>query len=343
MSSPRKILFAANDPGGAQAIAPVIAELLRQGDECGGIATGPAQEIFSRTRVPFQAGGSLSDEALDKWVDAFEPSVFLAARSVDDAAIDKRVLLRLREKDVPSIYVLDFWNYYTQWFSSPGTKDLFYLPDIICVMDERARDDMIKEGFPAERLRITGNPHFDHFADGISRGNENKHQILFISQPISENMAEHSFTEFDALRDIVELLRDSPEYSLSIRLHPKERVDKYNDYLSATVQISKNETLEAALSEAGCVIGMFSPVLMQAAIAGKPTISYQPNLKANDPLPTNALGITKLACSPEELRQWLSVYKGGAFPSAETSVMQLFPKGATVRVIAVLDTLFPER
>src|SRR5207248_11353111 len=63
---------------------------------------------------------------------------------------------------VPSVYVLDFWSNYWQRFSDSG-KDLKFLPEKICVMDNAAEEAMIAEGIPPDRIAVTGNPHFEDF------------------------------------------------------------------------------------------------------------------------------------------------------------------------------------
>ena len=49
---------------------------------------------------------------------------------------------------------------------------------------------MIAEGFPDDRLRITGNPHFEHFTEHITREAEERSRVVFVSQPIRQDAAE---------------------------------------------------------------------------------------------------------------------------------------------------------
>ena len=125
----------------------------------------------------------------------------------------------------------------------------------------------------------------------------------------------------------------------SIRCHPREERVKFDAYLNERVATAGEATLEETLSKAGLVIGMFSPVLMQSALAGKPTISYQPERTGGDPLPTNVLGITQEPKNEKELDGLLSAYVKGTFPRAKSGVGNLWPKGATLRVVAVIDQL----
>lgn len=340
MNSSKKILFCANDPGGGNAILPVVQTLLKRGNTCEGLLTGPAREIFTRAGVPFQDAEELEDSALESIVGTYAPDLLLAGGSVG-ATVDKRVLRFFQSRKLPSVYVLDFWNYYGNRFAQ-AREDSTHLPTRICVVDERMKREVIHEGVPAGRLVETGNPYFDHFTDGITSDQEDRSLALFISQPIKKDTQHKAsitrgFNEYSALDGVIRSLL--PEMKLSIRLHPRDEKKKFTAYLNDRITISVETTLEEALSKAGLVIGMFSPVLMQGALAGKPTISFQPNMKGEDPLPTNALGITQAARNENELRALIEKYQQGQFPKPKEKVENLWPKGATERVVAVIDAL----
>ncbi|MBI4065733.1 hypothetical protein HY412_00875 [Candidatus Kaiserbacteria bacterium] len=336
----KKVLFSANDLGGAQAILPVVVALRKKGWKCAGILTGPARGAFKRPGVPFDDGSEMADEMLASYIDTHEPDVFLAGRSVAHT-VDKRMLPMLKERDIKSLYVLDFWNYYSQWFSDKD-KDFKYLPTIICVMDEMARADMLSEGFPPQCLRVTGNPHFEHFSDGIPQGTGEKYRILFISQPISMTdpkgkSSVYGFNEHEVFKALLLAWSSLPnEFYLQIRLHPKEDRHRYDEYLNERVTIAQEPAIEEAIAQAGLVVGMFSPVLMQALAAGKPIISYEPNLVGADPLPTNRLGLTNRLNNEEELADALLAYADGRMQGTQTDLSAIWPPGATERIIAEL-------
>lgn len=339
----KKALFSANDLGGAQAIMPVVDALTRRGWECRGVLTGLARGVFGRGAISFDDGSAMTDEDLSAYINAHQPNIFLAGRSVA-YTVDKRMLLMLRERNIPSVYVLDFWNYYHQWFSDTDT-DFKYLPDIVCVMDEMARQDMIAEGFPSERLRVTGNPHFEHFADGIERGAGDPHRILFMSQPIKAltpagKPPEYEFDEIEVFEALERAFLTLPgEYCLQIRLHPKEDPHHYDSYLGERISLATEPTLEEAIAEAGLVVGMFSPVLLQALAAGKPVISYEPGLTGVDPFPTNRLGLTKRLDSEPELAEALRNYAEGKLKSVPVDLSAFWPSGAAESIADYCEKL----
>ncbi|PIR83416.1 hypothetical protein COU19_00445 [Candidatus Kaiserbacteria bacterium CG10_big_fil_rev_8_21_14_0_10_56_12] len=320
------VLVAAQDPGGANAVAPVAEALVRRGHTVVATVEGAARDVFLRRNLPL---GNCND-----------PSVVLLATSGGES-VEKRVTEQLRGT-VPTIAVLDFWSNYWQRFSSPGTKDFAYLPDVVCVMDTVARDEMIADGFAPEHLRVTGNPHFDHFADGITHEKEDAHRVLFISQPIREDALVPGFPpaasdEYEALETTIAALPST--HRLCIRLHPREPADKYERYLGDRVQIALEPTLEEALSVSGLVVGVASQVLLQAAAADKKVLCYEPVLEGPDELVSNRIGVTTRIESPEELRAALHQYAEGKWPYQTKPVHEVWPAGATERVIVVLDEL----
>ncbi len=305
-----RVLFSAQDPGGKNAIIPVIKALKNEGAEVG--------------------------------ENVKNPDIFIAGTSGGDSP-DKHIMKELGK--TPSLYVLDFWLNYWQRFSTIGKKDFAFLPSCVCVMDDIAKEEMIAEGFPAERLIVTGNPHFDHFADAITHENEEAERILFISQPVSSlaNLAGFSpvaYDEYATLNDLLCILKTLPEnYYVSLRLHPKESSDKYTEYLDARVRRAQEPTLEEALSHSGLIVGMSSPVLMQAAAAGKKVVSYEPVLTGQDPLVSNRFGVTTRIETKEMLASAFSAYTRGEWPFVTRPLRGVWPTGATERVVRAVHTL----
>ncbi len=302
------VLTACQDPGGCNSIAPVAAALAARGERVGNTIADPDIVLLGTS-----GGPSIEKEATVRW------------RGV-----------------VPTVAVLDFWSNYWQRFSGPGGKDFRYLPDMVCVMDDIARDEMLAEGFPPERLAVTGNPHFDHFADGVTREGEDPRRILFISQPIRLDGALPGFVapavdEYALLDALLAAL--PPGHMLSIRLHPRDIRDKYDRYLNSRVSVAQEATLEEALSHSGLVIGPATPVLMQAAAAGKKSLCYEPALAGPDTLVSNRAGVTVRIDSPQALQSALAAYAAGEWPFKTRPMREVWPVGATGRVVDIVQSL----
>lgn len=315
-----KILVSAQDPGGTNSVLPVATELIRLGHEVVAEAEGVARDMFTTRSISL---GTFSD-----------PAVVLLGTSGGES-VEKRVTRDMRSK-APTVAVLDFWSNYWQRFSSAGVKDFAYLPDLICVMDEIAKEEMIAEGFPPEKIVVTGNPHFDHFAETITRDTEDKKRILFISQPMRMDGDMPGFTPPDVDEyTILETLRDFLPigHTLFIRLHPRDVADKYDVYLSDRVCLAPEATLEEALSASGLIIGVATPVLIQAVAAGKKALSYESVRVHRDDMVSNRTGVTTRIDSPEELARALNEYATGILSTPRRAMRDVWPAGATERVV----------
>ena len=314
-----KILFSASDPGGGNAILPVIHELQKQKIELFGIVDGPSKEIFNREKINFLDAQLINPNQLAEILSAFNPDLFVSGTSWG-ATIDKQILLWCKNQAVKSIYVLDFWTNYWQRFSREG-KDFYFLPDYICVMDDLAKKAMCAEGFSSDILVVTGNPHFDHFIDDIQNDKEITGRILFVSQPLrhlgaQETIEEYGYDEYKTLGDLLKAMRDAPRnFELIIRLHPKEDACKFDSLMAVNgVRVAKDDlsNVQESISRSELVIGMNSMVLFQAAIAGKNVISYQPGLKREDSLISNQLGFSELITDYDRLVGKLKGYFAGS-------------------------------
>ena len=311
----KSIILSASDPGGANAVLPLVQPLSKKFDLhiiLGGVGKG----IFKKSGVKFIDGDRLGKMELGRLIAKFHPDLFLAGSSFGHT-VDKRILGLLKGK-AKTIYILDFWSNYWQRFSSNRIKDFKYLPDLICVMDDLAKREMIKEGFDSKILKVTGNPYFDSFSKKVGSRLEEKNRILFVSQPYSSGEKEvatnFGYNELSSLADIMAVLKSFGSYKLVIRPHPKDNPKKFYKIIKENKNFSLDNDADAGLSiaKADIIVGMNSTMLLQAALAGKKVISYQPELtKSKDILISNKMGLSKLITDKVELKGVMGNYFNG--------------------------------
>lgn len=336
MAHAKKILLSAFDIGGGNAVFPVAEKILK--DKKSPILLmigGPSKEIFKKKRIKFIDVDSLQFGDLKKLVIDFQPDFLISGTSAG-LTFDKKILDDLKKIGTKSIYILDYWANYWQRFSSEK-KDFRYLPDMICVMDEKAKTEMLEEGFDSRTIFVTGNPYFDYFQKNITKRSEIKSQILFLSQPISEKEGV-SYDEFTAIEGVLKVLRagDFPhDFSVIIRPHPRENSEKFGRYIDSKIKIDDKTSVEKLLSKSGLVIGMTSMVLFQAAIAGKRVISYQPNLKTKDFSMKGEFGIGHLATSEKDLKDFITRHFNGTFPDSG-KISDIIVPHATENIIKII-------
>ncbi|GBR75481.1 glycosyl transferase GTB-type super family [Candidatus Termititenax persephonae] len=267
-----RIMFFAHDPGGANAIAPLVTEF------SGSLvfAKGPALPVLWGSK-------ELPENALEK----YKPDFLLTGTSANDFT-ERYLWKRAAELGIKSMAVLDFWVNYGIRFSQYGTKDLSkfakscdFLPTWICVPDELAKKEMVADGVPENIILPLGNPHFEHIARQAERLGDVK-QILtkkptlitFFSQAFTEDLGQGC--EKQVFEDLLVLAQKRSEVAIVLQKHPKETLAKWEKYSDTNIIVdAKFSTLEL-LKSSDIVVGINSVVLVEAMLLGKRKIlSYQ--------------------------------------------------------------------
>ncbi|MDR3400895.1 MAG: hypothetical protein P4L99_00225 [Chthoniobacter sp.] len=283
-------LFLAGDPGGAAALLPVIQQWPK-----------PTKVFAYRHALQMFRDAGLTVKSLDEMNATLaqaetllrqeQPAFLCAATSANKVDWERYFFVASRRLGIPSVGLLDYWSNYAARFTLESKLDA--LPDTIAIMDERARAEMIADGFPAERLSITGQPVLDQVrrwhADlpaGSRSGfrarfgmSDEMRVFLFVSQPLREMRStvgaatESSTDEFACLKQLLEAVdRVASPKLLLIKLHPRESADKYQALLSSvafptlTVELQQHRW-ELCLA-ADAVLGMDSMLLEEALAMG---------------------------------------------------------------------------
>jgi hypothetical protein len=311
----KKIVFAAHDAGGMDAILPIFKKFKRNKKiQLLNLFSGPALKISQREKIVSEDAEKYKMEEIEKMVSVFQPDLIFTGTS-SGIHIEKILLRIARKLGFKILAIMDFWINYNLQFSFNPTGILLPidLPDYILVMDDLAKKEMISEGFPAEKLIITGNPHFDDFKKFRSPAGV-KEKIIFIDQHFSELVKcgiheDLGYNELDAFSGAVSVLEEIGwKGDLIIKFHPgSQSQSRYDEIIKKSFLAIKKAPLEESLhslfNKSNFVFGMTSILLFEAALGGKPVLSYQPGLKRKlDPLVTNRLGISHFAYSYPELQ-----------------------------------------
>jgi hypothetical protein len=352
-----RVLALAGDAGGARALLPVVRWLrsAREVDvECR--AYRAAASIWAET-------GFRPGNAGDADVGGFDRA--LLGTTVAPEQYEVRVTRQARELGVRTVTVLDFWSNYRQRFTSGQGE--FVLPDVIAIMDEQASREMREAGFPADVLRVTGQPAFDDLAAldveavgargrellaGAFAGAPPELLILYASQPLSQlyRREELGFHEHEVLRDVVEALGDvlrahGRRATLLVKPHPRE--------LGAPFRLPPPPGAELAVclltdgwvghreaaAASDLVIGMNSMALLEACLLRRRVLTYQPGLMLPDPLPSNRFGWSRAVYDSRDLRGALAAELfDAAARQARLRILSAVevPCGATERVLHLL-------
>jgi hypothetical protein len=278
-----KVLAAVHDPGGVRALYPVLAMLgSQEAVQLEIIAESDAGRYLDSMGVPFTLPPmELSADVAGRLLANSRPAVLVTGTSW--GSILEQVLRNAAARcGISSLVVIDYWtNYELRWkgaeYPIPELRDWVCLPDI------GAATEMAKQGFPARRLLVTGQPHLERLlrstppqkSEGCLR------HILLLSQPDIES--NRSLTTKEVMEVLLNAIAHSSAKSpvtLSIKPHPKESSLLDLGSLAAspnmTVRlIDRSDPIERAIAAADVVVGYFSMALFEARAANKPTIAME--------------------------------------------------------------------
>ena len=344
----KKILGVCNHPGGANAILPVIGKLKEFGAHCRVLASENSRGLFEKAGI---ATGVLAARMTGVWardiLAEFSPDLLLLGTSEPEdrslGRVEGQMAAAAREAGVPAVAVLDHWSNYVDRFSLSENGALDALPDLICVMDERAKSEMVSAGIPSARIVVTGNPHWDRLKavraalSGLDKRvirrrsglKETDRLIIFVSQPLSEDGSYGAgISEFKVLDDLLELLRLDPALTLWLKPHPREKAQKFHSQLEffeekrVRILDDVGDVYMLGLA-ADLIVGMFSMLLFEYSLLGLPVVSYQPEEGGKYPHLNDSI---KRLRGLEELRSALSGltdrdHFSGELPKATENVL----------------------
>lgn len=317
-----------NHPGGMRALLPILYQLKNSGNL--------VFVITNKKNKPQLKGCTCPVVFIDKHISVLMAMSILKKKKItcllsgtsepDDVSgrIESIFVNASNRLDINSLSILDCWHKYKERYSISHLNRLDAVPKKICVMDSKAKKDMIKLGFHSSSLCATGNPYYDRLAK-ICKTMQKKQiadkvpddliTILFISQPLSErNYSWLGYSEFTVVRDLIRAAtRIFPRKKIvvKIKIHPSECLNKY-DYIACefegvSIDILKDDNIYKFSFLSIIVVGMFSMLLFELFQLGVNVISYQP---INDKRSLVHTGInSKPAGSIEELSNKMIGYK----------------------------------
>ena len=336
--SKRTILFFARDPGGVNAILPVYQKMkghyhaIIYAKDFGLKMLG--QENVFVHDIEAECN-SQSAEQIMLFLSRVHPDIVITGTSLDDYT--ERFLWKACAKlHIKSFAVLDQWMNLGIRFSEYGygQDDLYrlnpkhsYLPYKILVMDELAKQDLVKDGIAENRICITGQPHFDVVADKYERAKEiygdEAWNVVYVSEPIIQDYDNNDeanrywgynertifFHLYHSLQKLAE--EEGRQVRLVIRPHPRENAE-YWESLAVQMQTGRI-SLECdrekdsfdIIKSADLICGMSSMFLLEAAICRKPIVSIMIGLKRKNPFVLDEIGICKSILSEGDLYEQL--------------------------------------
>ena len=353
-----KILLFARDPGAANCVIPVYNRLKER--DFGVELYGKDSALKKYMEAGLQ--GKEIDKPLGEFLEGGKYGLMVTGMGSED--FTERLLWKEAKRlGIKTIAIIDQWLNYEARFTfdkpgcySPDSPKIF--PDLICTIDQYAKEEMVSKGLPGDKIVVTGQPYFETVIKRHEEINEEKKieirknlgvkendlLITFASEPIVESYADPmhwGYTEFTILESIINVLkRTKKPGTLVIRLHPRNKRELFENLdfpQDIKVILEDKITSQELIAVSDLVLGMSSMFILEAALVGVPYASVQIGLNREDPFVLSRRGISKTILSEDELMLLLesSAQGKGTEGRAQFEVV----KDASSRIVKEIEKL----
>ena len=311
------LLISSCDTGSANFLAPVLSTITVKFVL---YAQKDAAIIFKKWNIPFKLL-----EAVD-WDDLllFGEGIISKQRYIKaiitgtswGATVDKALTLAAKNNNLPCVSIIEHWDLYMERFSRVEDGYIMdvgkFLPDRIWVNDSVAYSDAGSAGVPKDMIEVVGQPHLEYQTELLKthKKTEQDKQIVFISERVAGDFVigsplSRGFDEYTVLELLIGSI-DFTNTNLLIKLHPQESLGKFDSLICGMPNISavKEASNMDIITNSWKIVGMFSMLLLEAALIRDDVISFLPG---GNPLVFvgNKLGATIPVTTQKELKKLL--------------------------------------
>ncbi len=328
---PLKVLFCATEAGGARNLVPILKKYSNKIDYQLVTSNGGCPVFEQSGILPHNKNLTSSVAEISRILDKYNPDVVLSGRSIKKGSAERLLVVCSRARGIPTVVIVDDWYDYRENFSDEQ-NNLTHLPDVVCCPDDQAKREAVADGLPSGILKITGSPALTALYERLDQYRKcpppcpdvirkcSKHPIiLFISEEISDIKSNRSrgdeyclgYDQHSVREDLVEILSHQfVKCSVLEKIHPEIKSKSYSRIGKANVDwwTLDSDDIYSLCWWSDLVIGMRSMGLMETAILGKPTVSYQPNLLQENRCTAVRKKLIRCCENARTLQEWLDGY-----------------------------------
>jgi hypothetical protein len=196
-------------------------------------------------------------------------------------------LIFLKNAPAKSFSFIDHWTNFKLRFILDGE---LVLPDIIFVLDNKAKALAIEDGLPADKISLLENPYLFYLKNyqrpTIDRSSfcimlnipEDKKIVLYAPDPISlRSKAERN--EISILEELLDLSENN--FILLVKFHPLQPFEVINKIMEGRndIRIINDSAFMPVdiFKNVNCIVGFYSNYLLEAATLNRNIITYMIN------------------------------------------------------------------
>lgn len=359
------ILLYADDPGGANYLAPLAEAMLSQG-VLFRFQIAHALVAFAAERkmnCEVRAGAATAESMLA------DVRLLVTGTSEDPDCFAHRLVGAARVNGIVSVGVVDMAVNADRRFLGRSNNPLQYAPDWLAVTDAYTASVYAALGYPANRLWVCGHPHYDQVRarrkmfltqDRVALRQSVYPQApadrpiwLFLAEGVDQLNPAASFRGTDytlhgrgdndfrgviALEEVLDAAAKlNPRPWVALRLHPKNRPEDFMSLVPELGMVSQSGDPLPLLWAADLVLGMTTMLLLEAYLLGRPHFAILPRPVERTWLTTIAEGLTKSVCTRSELRAMLSAAYASYAPDGD-----VLPKGSASQLLNKVSSLLED-
>jgi hypothetical protein len=339
-SNYQSIVFFSKDYGGVLAFLPIIKKIQEDGELLNVVVVAhkSSYELYKKEDIkaiviPSYYNQNKIEQFLDNIIDINKPKIIVTGTSRkaknEIRTLEQILIKKARNTDIKTISILDFWGFYEERFPCINGQVIHdYIPDVICCLDEKCKEDLLALGVPHANLKITHNPHIDSLDASVKKihKNVNEFNVLYVSQPIREQDLTGSLG-FDQESNFMQLLKTFVEgycwfnkyVNIYLWVHPKESIiswesivnEKNKEFVKMghSIKIIYDVHKSYALfNKLDLACSYYSTVLYDALYFRIPCLSLGIGSKVDisSLLVTNKLGLTETILSEKDLNKYIN-------------------------------------
>lgn len=308
------ILFGLRDVGASNACLPVIKILKDKGVPVSVYAEGSAYQCF-KEKFSF-----ITECKMDDLFDFVKPSLVVATCAMTGGAVPIDLTNEAKKRNLPVLLVEDMWSAH-----SPFKWGI--LPDGVCVMDEFAKNLILKSwpNYSESNIHITGSSIFDKFASIDTESarcklrwilglNENWPVVFFPATGLVSGMSQVIRMLVNALNSlnisVYFILRDHPSVSFS---KASEYRSELRNLKIERIIDSSNLTSNEVNAGSDIVVGTFSSMIAEACYMRKPVLIIW----------TSEIARTLIEATNKSLTEWPITNLGAALKAGSVDEIKI--------------------
>ena len=290
-----KTIFVGVDPAAQNTIYSLICLLMQKGWTKEDFLFYTCIDGYVNDQIrPFVQTIDFKREFIEKVFSEHQPELLFLGTSTGNREV--LWVSMATEKSIKCISFIDHWVNLIHRFLN-DEKAIF--PSKVWVLNETARRDAEQEGIPPEIIEVHRNPYYqliEEYRPELSKeqfcqflGVEKSKTILFVSDPVKDNLPHIGFDEYSTLEAVLQeisiLQKEgwAETYEVLIKLHPRCTEGKYSGiiarYASQKLKIREVRNMDPKIMNyyADYVIGMFSNMVVEALLMKKNVLRVELN------------------------------------------------------------------